>query len=38
MEDKELREIKSLALKYEDPVRGKLLALIAYIEELKESK
>ncbi|WP_178076115.1 hypothetical protein [Paenibacillus oralis] len=32
MDEKELLEIKQMAINYSDPVRGKLLALITYIE------
>ena len=36
MEDKELQEIKSLALSYGDPIRGKILALVASVEAFKK--
>jgi len=29
---KELNEIKEMALNYQDPIRGKILFLISYIE------
>jgi hypothetical protein len=31
----ELKQIKEMAMKYSDPIRGKMLALIAYIEMLE---
>lgn len=36
MTNQELKDIKSLALNYSDPIRGKLLALVAYIEKQQE--
>jgi hypothetical protein len=32
MREKELLEIKQMAINYSDPIRGKLLALITHIE------
>ena len=35
MRKKEIEQIKSMALNYEDPIRGKILALVAYVERLQ---
>jgi hypothetical protein len=35
MTSEELKQIKEMAMKYSDPIRGKMLALIAYIEILE---
>lgn len=34
MDDKELQSIKEMALSYGDPIRGKMLALVATVEKL----
>jgi hypothetical protein len=38
MDEKELKELKRLALNYSDPIRGKILAAIACVEILQEEQ